>query len=200
MYSPVFELETFDRMPVAMRKTLVQAAVEFLIAVNRLYIRKFGAPPMYSAGLKYSFKVRPFGLDSWQDIPRCLSLGTGDCKDFTAWRVAELREAGASDAQPRIMASEANGLVVYHVQVMRDTPKGPIVEDPSSIFGMPPSISEAQAKSLVVGPQGGGVDGIAHAMGHGGGGGFIALSQPALSPLRGRGLMQGIPWYMMPRR
>lgn len=196
MYSPVFELESFNRAPVDLRKSMIQAAVEFLIAINRLYIRRFGAPAMYQAGLQYRFKVRPFGLDAWQDIPRCITLGTGDCKDFSAWRVAELRESGATDANPRVIASESGGLVVYHVQVIRDTPNGPIVEDPSRIFGMPPSISAEAAQKLMVGPSGGGVDGVADAL-RGGQMGQMGQARALPSPARARGGV--IPWLRQTR-
>jgi hypothetical protein len=154
MYSPVLELDSFDSLPLGNRLDVLRGLLEMLILNNRIWLRKNPIRPMYEYALNYTFKVRPFGLDTWQDIPRTLALGSGDCKDFACWRVAELREMGVPDVSPRIKVSEVNGLVVYHIQVRCDLQ----VEDPSAKLGMPKSISEDQAKALIVGS--GGVDGI----------------------------------------
>lgn len=161
MYSPVMELASFDDLPVEPRLEILRGMLEALIVNNRVWLRRNPqCPPMYTVAPKYKLKVRPFGLDTWQDIKRTLMLGSGDCKDFACWRVAELREAGYPDVSPRIKVSEnpQTGLVVYHIQVRQDLK----LEDPSAILGMPPSISPAQAKSLIRGSDG--VDGIMASM------------------------------------
>lgn len=159
MYNPVFELASFDMMPLNVRLNMMEICLEALIGVNRLYLRQAPmTPAMYSAGLTYTFKVRPFGLDTWQDIPRTISLKSGDCKDFVCWRVAEMREAGVPDVAPRISVSGGvNGPTVYHIQLRKDIE----IEDPSKILGMTP-ISQEQVSNLIQGS--GGVAGIIDAM------------------------------------
>ena len=157
MYMPVMELSSFDDLPLAARLEILRGMLEALIINNRVWLKHHPeCPPMYKVAPTYKLKVRPFGLDTWQDIKRTLSIGSGDCKDFACWRVAELREAGYADVSPRIKVSEdpKTGLVVYHIQVRQDIK----VEDPSAILGMPPSITTAQAQSLIRGQNG--VDGI----------------------------------------
>lgn len=145
MYEPVFELASFGTLPLEARKHLIGVACEFLIAVNREWLKRNpGCPDFYTIAPKYALKLRPFGLDRWQDIPQTIALREGDCKDFTCWRVAQLREQGVADCGPRILASESAGLVAYHVQVRNDVK----VEDPSVAMGMPKNLSSSQLKSL----------------------------------------------------
>jgi hypothetical protein len=163
MYSPVFELTGFSdskvapAMPLNDRLGGLRLMLEALIGWNRLWLRRNKIPSLYKYAPSYKMKVRPFGLDTWQDIARTIEIGSGDCKDFACWRVAELREAGYPDVSPRIKVASVNGLTVYHIQVKSDLS----LEDPSAILGMPPSVSEFQAKSLIQGE--GGVDGIMQA-------------------------------------
>lgn len=163
MYSSVFELESFSDnpvcagMPVNKRLDGLRVMLEALINVNRLWLRWNPISPLYQYAPAYKMKVRPFGLDTWQDIPRTILLGSGDCKDFACWRIAELREAGYADVSPRIKVTTVSGLTVYHIQVRADL----AVEDPSARLGMPAAVSEKVAKSLIVGE--GGVDSILEA-------------------------------------
>ena len=90
------------------------------------------------------------GLDSWQDIPATLALGSGDCKDFACWRVAELRHAGYDDVYPHIKRSvhpDPNGvdmpMTVYHIQVRIHED----IEDPSAILGMPSHVTYEQLRA-----------------------------------------------------
>lgn len=157
MYTPVLELQSFDTLDLGQRLDVLRGLLEFLILNNRLWLRQNPqCPPMYEVAPSYKLKIRPFGLDTWQDIPRTLALGSGDCKDFACWRVAELREKGIPDVSPRIKVSESpkTGVVVYHIQVRRDLQ----LEDPSDILGMPKNLTAAQVKNLIVGRNG--VDGI----------------------------------------
>jgi len=161
MYTPVMELASFDDLPLAARLEVLRGMLEALIINNRVWLRHHkDCPPMYQVAPRYKLKVRPFGLDTWQDIPRTLRMGSGDCKDFACWRVAELRERGFADVSPRIKVGEdkKTKLIVYHIQVRQDLK----VEDPSAILGMPPSISSAEARKLIRGENG--VDGILESM------------------------------------
>jgi hypothetical protein len=149
MYEPIFELASFGSLPLEDRKHLIGVMCEALIAVNRSWLKRNpGTPSFYTISPAYAMKLRPFGIDRWQDIPQTLALREGDCKDFTCWRVAELREQGVADCGPRILATEAPGIISYHVQVRNDIK----VEDPSVAMGMPKNITSSQLKALFTNP------------------------------------------------
>ncbi len=149
MYEPIFELKSFGELPLDDRKHLIEVYCEALIATNRTWLKRNpGAPKFYELAPKYALKLRPFGIDRWQDYPQTIALGEGDCKDFVCMRVAELREAGCPDCGPRILAQEAKGIISYHVQVRIDTR----IEDPSVAMGMPKNLSASQLKQLFTNP------------------------------------------------
>lgn len=155
MYSPVFELTSFDTMPIDYRCSVLQGMLEALVIANRTYLKlNPNTAPMYTYALRYKMKVRPFGLDTWQDIPRTIALEGGDCKDFSCWRVAELRDSGIRDVSPFIKVSSQGGLVVYHIQVRC----GLQIEDPSVNLGMSNMTSD-EVRGLIQGPTNG-VEGV----------------------------------------
>ncbi|HYX20825.1 MAG TPA: hypothetical protein VFA98_08275 [Thermoanaerobaculia bacterium] len=150
MYQPKFELLSFASLPVQRKQIVLRAALEFLIVADWNYIwENPGLPSLYHFAPQYILKVRPAGLDSWQDIPQTIALGSGDCKDFACWRIAELRHAGYDDVYPHIKVSyhpDPKGIdgtmTVYHIQVrIHDT-----IEDPSAILGMPTSVTYEQLR------------------------------------------------------
>lgn len=150
MYQPKFELLSFASLPVQRKQIVLRAALEFLIVADWNYIwENPGLPSLYHFAPQYILKVRPAGLDSWQDIPQTIALGSGDCKDFACWRIAELRHAGYDDVYPHIKVSyhpDPKGvdgtMTVYHIQVrIHDT-----IEDPSAILGMPTSVTYEQLR------------------------------------------------------
>lgn len=108
--------------------------VEALVHVNRLWLPFHPeVPPLYSSGV--IFAAEPLGSPNyWRDIPATLALGQGHCVALTAWRIAELREAGES-AQVQIDEwHPAPGQVDWHVYVLRANGQ---TEDPARILGMP---------------------------------------------------------------
>lgn len=150
MYQPKFELLSFASLPVQRKQIVLRAALEFLIVADWNYIwENPGLPSLYHFAPQYILKVRPAGLDSWQDIPQTIALGSGDCKDFACWRIAELRHAGYDDVYPHIKVSyhaDPKGvdgtMTVYHIQVrIHDT-----IEDPSAILGMPTAVTYEQLR------------------------------------------------------
>ena len=155
MYSPVMELKSFDTLPLDYRCNVLQGYLEALVIANRTYLKlNPGTAPMYTYALQYEMKVRPFGLDTWQDIPRTIEKGMGDCKDFSCWRVAEMRDMGIRDVAPYISVSQHGSMIVYHVQVR----KGIQIEDPSVNLGMR-NMTQSEVRGLIVGPTNG-VDGV----------------------------------------
>ena len=150
MYTPKFELLSFASLPVQRKQVVLRAALEFLIVADWNYILENpGLPSLYDYAPRYILKVRPAGLDSWQDIPQTIALGSGDCKDFACWRCAELRNQGYDDVVPYIKVSyhqDPQGrepvMTVYHIQVrIHDQ-----IEDPSAVFGMPDQVTYEQLR------------------------------------------------------
>ena len=150
MYTPKFELRSFLSLPVQRKQIVLRAALEFLIVADWNYILENpDTPSLYAYAPQYILKVRPAGLDSWQDIPQTISLGSGDCKDFACWRIAELRNQGYDDVYPHIKVSyhpDPRGvepvMTVYHIQVRIHD----IIEDPSAVLGMPEHVSYEQLR------------------------------------------------------
>jgi len=80
VYMPKFELLSFASLPVQRKQIVLRAALEFLITADWNYLLENpGMPSLYDAAPHYVLKVRPGGLDAWQDIPQTLHLGSGDC-------------------------------------------------------------------------------------------------------------------------
>jgi hypothetical protein len=155
MYRPGFELCGFDTLTVQRKQVVLRALLEALVVADWNYIwhrEQSGEgllPSIYEIGPRYVLKVRPAGIDSWQDIPRTLELGSGDCKDFACWRIAELRHAGYDDVFPHIKVTtvpDPKGIepemTVYHIQVrIHET-----IEDPSLVLGMPSNATYDQLR------------------------------------------------------
>jgi len=150
MYQPKFELLSFSSLPVQRKQIVLRAALEFLIVADWNYIiENPGLPSLYDFAPQYILKVRPSGLDSWQDIPQTIALGSGDCKDFACWRIAELRHQGFDDVYPHIKVTyhpDPRGLeppmTVHHIQVRIHEQ----IEDPSLILGMPQHVTYEQLR------------------------------------------------------
>lgn len=134
MYRFAFELQDFERLPLEDRLTFLQLVVEALAIVDRAEMRTNPRVPrsLYRAGVAY---VRDRdGDEVWKDISRALSRHAGDCKDFVAWRLAELREAGEDDARVEALAETTPaGRIDYHVRIRRANGD---IEDPSIALGM----------------------------------------------------------------
>jgi hypothetical protein len=107
----------------------LQAALEFLITVNRIYLRKYGSttPSLYKCGVVYK------RTQVWDSIPDLITRTFGDCKSLTAMRIAELREAGVN-CRPvfRFATNQQTGSKDFHILVQN----GNVFEDPSRKLGM----------------------------------------------------------------
>lgn len=150
-YLPIFELESFNSLSLPARKATLMKMLEALAEANYHYLCEKGAPPLYDWSPKYRIKARPFSLDSWQDIPSTMTKGTGDCKDFAAWRVAELYKAGHTVGF-YIKVQRMGDLIVYHIQVEGFNHDGRFVrEDPSKLLGMPTQYTQKQLNDIIRG-------------------------------------------------
>lgn len=106
----------------------LQALLEALIAINRLYLRRYPkTPKLYAAGVRYG------RTQVWDSIPDLLTRRYGDCKSLTAMQVAELREAG-KPARPvfRFATNPQTGHKDFHILVQ----VGKAFDDPSRKLGM----------------------------------------------------------------
>jgi hypothetical protein len=111
-------------MDVPVRRAIIQAAVEGLVAMNRQLIALHRPPRLYSSGVVY--RREPPGRERWQNVAQTYQLGEGDCEDLAAIRTAELQEDG-EDARVEVVKT---GPRRYHVRVRRSDGA---VEDPSRI-------------------------------------------------------------------
>jgi hypothetical protein len=107
----------------------LQAALEFLVSVNRIYIKRYGraVPSLYNCGVRYA------RTQVWDSIPDLITRHYGDCKSLTALRIAELREAG-TNCRPvfRFATNPQTGRKDFHILVQ----SGNAFEDPSRKLGM----------------------------------------------------------------
>jgi hypothetical protein len=80
MYLPKFELRSFSSLPVQRKQIVLRALLEALVVADWNYLLENpGLPSVYDIAPQYVLKVRPSGLDAWQDIPQTIALGSGDC-------------------------------------------------------------------------------------------------------------------------
>ena len=104
-------------------------ALEALVNIDRIEIRKKRLPPLYKAGVRY---VREEDTEVWQDAITILRNREGDCEDLACYRIAELRNNGKK-VQPYIRYKVGKDGYIYHVMVLR---ANGTLEDPSRILGM----------------------------------------------------------------
>lgn len=107
--------------------------LEGVIEINRASIRAGQIGPLYQSGVVY--QDEPPDYESIVDALTTYSYGVGDCAHLSAWRVAELREAG-ENASITIEWNESiyePDFLLYHVQVRRGDGS---IEDPSALLGM----------------------------------------------------------------
>jgi len=102
--------------------------VEGLVRLNLAIMATHPLPPLYGSGVVY--KREPAGSERWQSCDQVFKTRSGDCEDLCAWRVAELRRAGESEA---IAVVTKVGPRLWHVRVVRANGD---IEDPSRILGM----------------------------------------------------------------
>lgn len=108
---------------------LNQAAVEGLALVDAVLLDYYQLPSIYTVRPRYRVAKR----ETWKDIGAVLRDGWGDCKDFTAWRLAELRKQGVAASAESIVGRSGRKLL-FHTYVRY--PDGRL-EDPAKRLGMP---------------------------------------------------------------
>lgn len=116
------DLET---LPLDSRASVVANIVETLVSANIEHARHGRLPSLARSKVRYGPAIM------WSDALGIERAGVGDCKGLSAWRIAELRQAGI-DARVHIEVSVLDGRDDLHVKVR--TPSG--FEDPSVDKGM----------------------------------------------------------------
>jgi hypothetical protein len=106
--------------------------LEFLIGINRAYLRDHPTKSLYRSGVVYGRTVE------WDSIPAVIQRGYGDCKSLSAWRIAELREEGVECRPVFRWIRRQNGRKDFHilVAVARKSNSHGVWEDPSKTLGM----------------------------------------------------------------
>jgi hypothetical protein len=129
---------------------MAEGLLEVVISNNRYLMRAHPGriPPLRSSGVRFRAEpwasmppppapgMRPLPpIEQFCPLPIILRRGWADCAQLCAWRVAELRESGESDAALRFYCrSQGDGASRrrwYHVEVRRGAAGGSEIEDPS---------------------------------------------------------------------
>lgn len=116
-------------MPDDLLCALNAAAVEGLALVDAVILRYYVIPSIYS--IKPAYRIAP--KETWKDIGALLTDRWGDCKDFVAWRLAELRKQNVNAWAESIVQREGNRLLFHTYIRFADGH----LEDPARILGMP---------------------------------------------------------------
>lgn len=112
------------------------AVVTGLALVNQVILRHYSIPSIYSIRPRYHIpeevqtgKAR----ERWKDIATLLQDRWGDCKDLTAWRLAELWKMGVN-AKAESTVTRMGRALLFHTYIRY--PDGR-TEDPAKTLGMP---------------------------------------------------------------
>jgi hypothetical protein len=148
MWEPKIQLASFATTPADDKMSVICKMLDVLHEANESWLAEGGvAPPLVQSGVYY--KEEKLGEDRWQDIPRTIFLGFGDCEDIASWRVSELRNAGEKAARHAVAHRKSPFVVLYHIEVFRADGS---LEDPSCMLGMPGAckvvLGAAQAREV----------------------------------------------------
>lgn len=133
-YAVVFRLDAFgqtDAFP-----DDVAAMVEALAHINANFLELHPEfPRLYESGVRYLTRPHPkCRLEEWKNAAAVLKDGFGDCKDLTAWLLAELSVRDGIDAEPYVeWIEKPRGVIDMHIKLRY--PDGTL-EDPSERLGM----------------------------------------------------------------
>lgn len=130
----LFRRDEHGRSIEADRLRSEQSLLRFLRALaahNLDLMRMYGAPKLYSAGVRY--RREPKRTEMWRDARWVLEHGHGDCEDLSAYLAAERVLEGDRKARPAIRGRWIDGKWTYHVVVRRGDGR---IEDPSRVLGM----------------------------------------------------------------
>lgn len=104
--------------------------LETMVSLNRAFLRKHPALPLYSSGVFYGRTT------VWDTIPAMYALGYGDCKSLATALIAQYRERGIPASPVFRFYRDSTGKTHFHILVMRTLGGRTGWEDPSRILGM----------------------------------------------------------------
>lgn len=116
-------------------KQAIESAVETLARADLCYlVENPDTPTLARSGVIYQRETQD-GPERWQTIPEMLASGVGDCEDFAAWLIAQLRRRGVKAAPVAMPIIDQPGK--WHILV-RAKLKGNhwALTDPSKEAGM----------------------------------------------------------------
>lgn len=126
---------------------IAELLLEAVVANNRYLLRRYPGrfPKLHDSGVR--FRPEPWAtpvagsalppLEQFCPMPALIQRGFGDCAQLCAWRVAELREEGETDACLHFYLQtvgerwDPKRERWYHVEVRRGKRGGSKIEDPS---------------------------------------------------------------------
>lgn len=126
-----FELELFNGQPYDERRSrhAVLWLIEALVGIDYQILQMYPhTPGIYESHVLYRHHREN---EPWQDILTTLRKGHGDCKDFAAYRCAELRMMGIA-AKPYLRWHDDRPHAFHALVKMPDGR----IEDPSLALGM----------------------------------------------------------------
>ena len=131
MYLTCFEVSAIHpSMPDELLIQLNQAQVEALALINEVLLEWYDIPSIYELKPRY-FNDK---VERWRDIGGVLKDMKGNCKDLTAWRLAELRKRGVGCHAESIVERLSKRKLRFHTYVRLDNGG---FEDPAKRLGMP---------------------------------------------------------------
>lgn len=142
MYAPLLQVPAFEALDDPARRRVLYLLLEVLAAVNIGHLEQHPeVPPLYRSGVRYVERVPCISAacECWCDLEQVLAQGgKGNCKELSAWRVAELYARKRELARFTLSLEESRlpdgaTLHTYHVRVVRADGR---VEDPSRVLGM----------------------------------------------------------------
>lgn len=137
MYTVCYQVTAVHHsMPDDLLIRLNEATVEGLARVNRVWLDYYNVPSLYQFAPRYHVPAAVASgreRERWKDIPTVITERWGDCKDFVAWRLAELWKAGI-DARARSIVQRRGRQLLFHTYVEYADGR---TEDPARTLGMP---------------------------------------------------------------
>lgn len=101
------------------------------IGQRELLDRRLRIPPLYASGVLY--REDPPNQQRWLTPAAAISAGYTDCKSLTAWRLAELRNAGVKCRAAYRQIRRKNGTYLIHLLIEKLQGGAIVEEDPSEV-------------------------------------------------------------------
>lgn len=123
---------TFEIVEADLRSVAI--LLESLTALDQVWLHDHPlTPSLYESGVRF---VPEDGTEVWPTIPIVLARGWGNCDMLAAWRAAELRQRGRTNAVAFPIRSTLDPNLIHCLVSVDGTLA--TIEDPSHVLGAPP--------------------------------------------------------------